>query len=61
MDNVEFSTTSKSSLADDVVTSGGNVEGGESEALKLGILAYMAEKAMVLFLTDDVKQLSTHS
>ena len=38
-----------------------NVEGGKSEALKLGISAYNADKGLVSFLTYDVKQLSTKS
>ena len=59
--NVESSINMRSGLAGDVVTSQGNVEGGESEALKLGISVYKAEKVMVSFLTFDVKQLSTKS
>ena len=61
IDKVESSINTRSGLADDVVISRGNVEGGESEALKLGISVYKAEKVMVSFLTFDVKQLSTKS
>ena len=58
----ESSINMRSGLADGIVTSQGNVEGGESEALKLGISACKAEKGMVSFLTHDVNlQLSTAS
>ena len=51
IDNVESSINTRSGLAEGVVISRGNVEGGEYEALKLGILAYKAEKGVVSFLT----------
>ena len=57
-DKVESSIDTRSGLADDIVISRDNVEGGESEALKLGISTYKAEKGVVSY---DVKQLSTKS
>ena len=61
IDNVESSINTRSGLADDIVISPGNVEGGESQDLKLRISVYKAEKGVVSFLIYDVKQLSTES
>ena len=47
IDNVESSLNTRLALADDVVISGGDVQGWESEDLKFGILAFKAEKSMV--------------
>ena len=57
----ESSINTRSGLADVLVISQGNLERGESEALKFGISAYKAEKGVVLYMAYDVKQLSIES